>query len=71
MPDYSPFYRIIRQAFTQNSVNGNLGYGFIGTSLTGTWDFRIGFMYEAHHMMISYRPERSEIWHCYGISRGP
>jgi hypothetical protein len=32
--------------------------------------FRIEFMYEAHYMMISYRPERCGIWHCYGISRG-
>jgi len=28
-------------------------------------------MYEAHHMMISYRPEHCGIWHSYGISLGP
>jgi hypothetical protein len=32
--------------------------------------FRIEFMYEAHYMMISYRPEHGGIWHCCGISRG-
>jgi hypothetical protein len=32
--------------------------------------FMIEFMYKAHYMMISYRPELGEIWHCYGISRG-
>jgi hypothetical protein len=32
--------------------------------------FGIEFMYEAHHMMISYRPELGGIWNCHGISHG-
>jgi hypothetical protein len=32
--------------------------------------FRIEFMYKAHYMIISYRPELSGIWHCYGIPHG-
>jgi hypothetical protein len=32
--------------------------------------FRIEFMYKAHYMMISYRPELGGIWRYYGISRG-
>jgi hypothetical protein len=42
----------------------------IGIGLNDFLYFRIEFMYEAHHMMISYRPEVGGIWNCYGISHG-
>lgn len=42
----------------------------IGISLNDFLYFRIEFMYEAHHMMISYRPKLGGIWNCHGISQG-
>jgi len=42
----------------------------IGIDLNNFLYFRIEFMYEAHHMMISYRPKLGGIWNCHGISHG-
>ena len=60
----------MNQHYQCSKDNYNHGYILIGKDMADFPAFRIEFMYKAHYMMISYRPELCGIWHCYGISRG-